>query len=41
MRWLPEPNEARFFAEDDGVVPPPDHDLSAVRPGRDGHQVTG
>jgi len=38
---LPEPDKARLFAEHDGVVPPPDHRLSAVRRGRDGYQVTG
>jgi hypothetical protein len=34
MRRLPQPDKAGFLAEDDGVVPPPDHSLSAVRPGR-------
>ena len=38
---LPEPDKARLFAEDDGVEPPPDHHLSAVRRGRDGYQVAG
>jgi hypothetical protein len=41
MCWFPQPDKARFFAEDDGVVPPPDHCLSAVRRGCDGYQVTG
>ena len=41
MCRLPEPDKARFFAEDDGVVPPPDHSFSAVRRGCDGYQVTG
>jgi hypothetical protein len=33
MRRLPQPDKARFFAEDDSVVPPPDHGLSPGRPG--------
>jgi len=42
---LPEPDKAGLVvadppAEDDGVVPPPDHGLSAVRCGRDGYEVT-
>ena len=41
MRRLPQPDKASLVTEDDGVVPPPDHRLSAVRGGRDGHQVTG
>ncbi|HXZ71170.1 MAG TPA: hypothetical protein VEH31_09930 [Streptosporangiaceae bacterium] len=40
MRWLPEPDKVTLFAEDDGVVPPPDHRLSAIPGGRDGYQVT-
>ena len=41
MCRFPEPGKARCFAQDDGVVPPPDHSFSAVRCGRDGYQVTG
>jgi hypothetical protein len=39
MRRLPQPHNARLFAEDDGVIPPPDHRLSAVRRGRDSYEV--
>jgi len=38
---LPQLDQASLFAEDDGVVPPPDHRLGTVRSGRDGYQVTG
>ena len=41
VRGLPQPGQAGFFAEHDGVIPPPDHHLGAVRRGRDGHQVAG
>lgn len=40
MSRLPKPDMASLLAQDDGVVPPPDHRLSAVRRGRDGYQVT-
>jgi len=40
MRGLPQPDEASLFAEDDSVVPPPDHHLSPVRRNRSGYQVT-
>jgi hypothetical protein len=40
MRRLPQPHTARLFAEDDGVIPPPDHNLGAVRRGRDSYEVT-
>ena len=38
---LPQPDQAGLFAEHNGVVPPPDHRLSAVWRGRDGYQVAG
>lgn len=41
MCGLPQPDKARFLAEDDGVVPPPDHCLSAIRRRCDSDQVTG
>ena len=41
MCGLPEPDKARLLAEHDGVVPPPDHRLSAVRRGRDRDEMTG
>jgi hypothetical protein len=37
MGRLPEPDKASLFAEDHGVVPPPDHRLGAVRRGGDGY----
>jgi hypothetical protein len=37
MRWLPQPDKATFLAQDDGVIPPPDHRLGAIRRGRDGY----
>ena len=40
MRRLPWPHKARLFAEHDGVIPPPDRRLSAVRRGRDSYEVT-
>ena len=41
MCGLPEPDKARLVAEHDGVVPPPDHRLSAVRRDRDRDEMTG
>ena len=41
MRGFPQPGQAGFFAEHDGVIPPPDHHLGAVACGRDGYQVAG
>ena len=41
MRGLPQPDQAPFLAEHHGVVPPPDHRLSAVRRGRDRDEMTG
>ena len=38
---LPQPDKASLFAEDDSVVPPPDHRLGAVGRGRDSYKVTG
>jgi hypothetical protein len=41
VRGLPEPDKPGLLAEHDGVIPPPDHRLSAVRRERDGYKVTG
>ena len=41
MCRLPQPDQARFFAEDNRVVPPPHHCLRAARHRRDGYKVTG
>jgi hypothetical protein len=37
VRGLPKPDKACLFAENDGVIPAPDHRLSAVRCGGDGY----
>jgi hypothetical protein len=34
---LPEPDKAALFADHDGVIPPPDHCLSAIFRRRDGY----
>jgi hypothetical protein len=39
VRRFPEPDPPARFRDDDGVEPPPDHDLAARRD-REGHQVT-
>jgi len=38
---LPQPDKASLFAEDDSVVPPPDHHLIPVRCNHGRYQVTG
>jgi hypothetical protein len=40
MRRLPQPHEASLFAEDDSVVPPPDHHVGPIRRGGRGYEVT-
>jgi hypothetical protein len=41
MRWLPEPDQVTFWAEDDRVIPPPDHGLGGILRASHSHQVTG
>jgi hypothetical protein len=41
MCWLPEPDQVTFCAEDDSVIPPPDHGLSRILRASKSHQVTG
>ena len=40
MGRLPQPDQASLFAEDDSVVPAPDHHLGPIRRGGRGDEVT-
>jgi hypothetical protein len=41
VRRFLEPDPPVHLLDDDGVEPPPDHDLTAAGRGREGHQVAG